>query len=275
MKELILFELGLARKNRWIAGFAGLFAVLSALLLYAAVYTFSGTGHEGFSREVSSLMNLSLYLIPIISLLLGSVSVAGDRSDGLLLLLRSLPIRSSAYLCGKFTGLSVSLTVSICLGYGAGGLLFSLITGESDIVLFSLFLLFSLLLAYVYMALGCLIGSLVNSRITAIFSSLVVWFFSVLLYGMLIVVILPLIPARIVAVSAMVLISLNPADLLRVVFVMAMGDGGIYGPLFYPWSAGMKDFYCFLLTVAGILLLWLGLPLGLGQRFLERRENRG
>ncbi|MGC5325249.1 ABC transporter permease [Brevibacillus sp. SYSU BS000544] len=275
MKDFIFYELNLARKNRWIAGFSALFAVLSGLLLYVSVYTYGGGGHEGFSREISSLLNLSIYIIPILSLLLGSVSVAGDHTDGMFTLLRSIPLSVRTYLWGKFLGLSLSLSIAIFLGYGVGGLLFSLFIGEADLSLFLLFLLVNLALAYIYMAIGCLLGSIVSSRIQAIFSSLVIWFFSVLVYGMLMVVILPFLPFTMMKSFAIAMIALNPADLLRVIFVMAIGDGGVYGPLFYTLSSVMKNGFSLLAVFAGILLVWVGIPLVIGRRYLERREGRG
>ena len=66
----------------------------------------------GYNRAIAMLMNLSLWLIPIISLILGANSIIADKEDGRLALYKTYQMPYIYYLISKFIALCLSLIAS-------------------------------------------------------------------------------------------------------------------------------------------------------------------
>ena len=67
-------EFVINRRNKWIASFAILFAILTFLISYFGMATSGYAGFQDFARTSTSLIQLSGFLIPLFALLLGVFS---------------------------------------------------------------------------------------------------------------------------------------------------------------------------------------------------------
>jgi Cu-processing system permease protein len=153
-------ELRDAKRHRWFVLFATLFAGLAIVLSLAGFWGMGVTGFAGFSRTAASLSNLVALIVPLMGLMLGSMSITNEREKGTLEILLAQPISLSEVLLGKWFGLSAALTAAVLLGFGLSGLVIASSTTTEQIGAYLHLLVFTLLLGYANLSVGVLISTL-------------------------------------------------------------------------------------------------------------------
>jgi len=263
-------DLTINMRNRWIVLFTAMFGILALAISYFGLLTEAVVGFQGFTRTSASLLNLVLYLVPIVSLAMSTLSCTGGREAGEILF--SQPVSRTEILVGKLLGLLLSVAGSTLLGFGLAGLLIASQVGMEGLSRYLAFVGYALLLECSFLALGATVGVLGRTRARSFGYSLFVWFFFVLFYDLLAMGITFLLRER--AANTFIFLSLfgNPVDLARVGSLIALGDPSIFG---YAGAALVK----FLggrgqsaLLLAGGLVLWIAVPLGFAARILRRQD---
>jgi Cu-processing system permease protein len=107
-------------RSRWVQIFAVTFALLTLAISYFGMATSVVVGSEGFTRTTASLLNLVLYLIPLIALTAGTLSFSGE--EGAAEMLFAQPVLRSEILVGKVLGLFCSLAMAVVFGFGVSGI---------------------------------------------------------------------------------------------------------------------------------------------------------
>ena len=82
-------------------------------------------GFRGIEATIASLVSLVIYLVPLIALILGYDAIVGEREEGSLDLLLSMPLTRIELLLGKFVGLACALAFSTLAGFGLAGIVLS------------------------------------------------------------------------------------------------------------------------------------------------------
>ncbi|MFN0170334.1 MAG: ABC transporter permease [Bryobacteraceae bacterium] len=263
-------ELRIQARSRWTASFALIFAALAVAISYFGLVTAGSVGIQSFERTAASLLNLVLYLAPIVALTMSTLSLSGER--GAQELLFSQPISRSSVLIGKLAGLFVSLGTATLAGFGLSGLLIATAAGTDGLLRFLAMVGVSLLLEAVFLALGCLVAVAAATRVRAFGAALFFWFFFVLFYDLVVIGMSFLLRERLA--NQMILWSLfgNPVDLARVSALLAMGDPAIFGA---AGAALVKAFggaaASHALLLAG-LCAWVALPVLAANRWLRHRD---
>lgn len=112
-------EFRIALRNRWVA-IAGALMVLFALVLAAAGSAPTGdVGLDRLSVTVASLTSLSVYLVPLLALLMSFDAVAGEVERGTLPLLLTYPVSRLQILLGKLLAHGLVLGLAVGLGLAA------------------------------------------------------------------------------------------------------------------------------------------------------------
>jgi len=112
-------ELHIARRNRWVLIAALLMVVFSLVLSAAGSAPTGALGADRLSVVVASLTSLSVYLVPLVALLMSFDAVAGEVERGTLPLLLTYPVARWEVLVGKLLAHTAILMVAIVAGYGA------------------------------------------------------------------------------------------------------------------------------------------------------------
>ncbi len=184
---LALKELRDGLRNRWIAA---AIIVLGGLALALSLLGSAPTGSVRASTldiSVISLASLSVYLIPLIALMLSFDALVGEFERGTMMLLLTYPVTRWQVIMGKFLGHVMILFIAIFAGYGGAVIIMTLSTGGSIegwqayvSMMFS-----SLVLGAVFIALGYLVSVLVKERATAAGAAIGLWLVFVVLYDLL------------------------------------------------------------------------------------------
>lgn len=111
-------EFRIALRNRWVAIALILMAVFSLVLALAGSAPTGGLGVDRLSVTVASLTSLSVYLIPLLALLMSFDAIAGETERGTLPLLLAYPVARWQVLVGKLLAHLAILTLAVLLGHG-------------------------------------------------------------------------------------------------------------------------------------------------------------
>jgi len=226
-------ELRDATRNRWFLWATAAFFLLSLALAHLGLSGAQRSGLAGYDRTTAGLLNLCLLFVPLVTLILGGSSFAGELEDGSLGMLVAQPVTRGEVYLGKCLGLFVSVATSILAGFGATGVVIGLRTG-GDASAFLALAGVSLLLAAATLALGFFLSVILRSRARVIGAAFGVWLLLVYVsdLGTIgLVVSRDLSPGQVFALSL-----LNPVQEARVLGTLALtgrpevlGPVGIYG----------------------------------------------
>lgn len=224
-------EIRIGFRNPWAYSFLVLFSTFSLCLLIINSQNFI----QGYSGITGSMLSLTLYLLPLMTLLIGSFSLTSEKEDGSWQLLSTYPLGTLSFVAGKFIGIAAVLLVIIAFGYGLMGVISWVIGANFDVQTFFLFLVFSCLLVLLFLCVAMFIGSISRNRWQALTISVSVWFFAVIGWSTILLSVLNFVPYLWVKPVLTAATFLNPAELVRLFVVIRLGGGSILGPAYYTW----------------------------------------
>ena len=116
---MIRKELRDAIGNRWLIGYAAVLGALGLAATATGLDSTSGLALQAFGRTTATLMNLCLLLAPLVAVLMGAASIAGERDRGTLEHLLAQPLSRTGLLLAKHAGLLLALTLATLAGLPA------------------------------------------------------------------------------------------------------------------------------------------------------------
>ena len=263
-------ELVINIRNRWTLGFAGVFGVLVLAISYFGLVTGGSVGFQGFARTSASLLNMVLYLVPLVALVMGTLSFTSETSASELLF--SQPVTRGEILLGKFIGLFASILTATLIGFGLAGFIIAARAGTEGAWRYPAFVAFSLLLALIFLSLSAFLSVICRRKTKAFGVALFVWFFFVLFYDLLVIGGTFLFKER--TANSLILGSLfgNPVDMVRVASLMTLNGKDIFG----AGGAALLRFLggeaLSLVILMIALSLWVVAPLVAAQQLLKHQD---
>lgn len=258
-------------RNRWVLATTLLLAALALTLSFLGS---APTGNVGVNRldvVIVSLSSLTIFLVPLIALLLSHDAIVGESERGTMLLLLSYPIGRSEVIFGKFLGHLAILAFATAIGYGAAAAALTVTGADIAIDSWPAFLSMvgsSVLLGAVFLAIGYLTSTLVSERSTAGGVAIGIWLFFVLIYDMALLG--GLVAAKGQAVPALLLDLLllaNPTDAYRLLNLGSGNAGALSGMGGIAAHTGLTA-----PVLIAALALWTIVPLGCATVIFSRRE---
>ncbi len=256
-RKVLGYSLSNLWRNWWVLGYGLLF-----ILLTEALFRFGGGG----PRVVASLMNVVLIVIPLVSVVFGTLYFSNSRE--FIELLLAQPVGRRALFTGLYVGLALPLAAAFAAGvtipavaHGSAGLLRPVAT----------LVLSGVLLTFVFTSVAFLAGVHFEDRAKGLGFALLVWFCCAVLYDGLILMVAmafrdyPLEPAL------LALTVLNPVDLARVLLLLTLDAAALMG---YTGAVFSRFFGTPLGIVAAgaALILWTVVPFLLGLRGFTRKD---
>jgi ABC-type transport system involved in multi-copper enzyme maturation permease subunit len=169
-------------RNKWIIVVSLIFIILTI----ASSYVAGGQGEFGGMEEtVVSVLSISTLLIPLIAIMLGFSTIAGEAEKGALSVVLSYPVRRVEVLSGKFLGLGSVLAVTPLIGFGIGGIVIAATVGAEEGVAYLAFIALTILLGLMYLSAVTFISALCKTRIRAIAGGVILFFWA-MIYGLII-----------------------------------------------------------------------------------------
>ncbi|MGZ0052342.1 ABC transporter permease [Brevibacillus gelatini] len=259
-------EVKVGFRNPWSYSFMALFSLFSLGLLIIQSQSYM----EGYTYTTGTMLNLILYLLPLMTMLLSSFSLTAEKEEGNWQLLSTYALTTSSFLTGKYVGQALVLIAIVCFGYGISGVA-GLVLGKSFAVSTLLFLLvFSICLILLFLGIAMVIGALCRNRWQALTMGVSIWFFYILAWPTLLISVLSFVPYTWIKPLLQIVTFFNPAEFVRIYSVTRLGGGAIFGPEYYKWIYWMDSALGDVCFVA-LCLLWVGATLWIAARAWERR----
>jgi Cu-processing system permease protein len=221
-------ELRRAIESRTLFGFAVFFAACVLGLSFFGQSQGGDVGFTGFARVTLSLLNLMLFVVPLVGLLLGVSSVTGSLET--LSLLLAQPVSREEVLFGKFLGLGAAIVLAESVGLGAGGVVIAASVGTAQLAGFAVLCGLSFLLGLVSLAASLALSAWWPDRLKATGAALGLWLLSVVGYDLIVVGATSMLRGLPLERILMPALLLNPVDLTRVLVTLAVGQGALFGP---------------------------------------------
>ncbi len=258
-------------RNRWILALTGILAIFALSLTLLGSAPGGTVGASPLLVTVVSLSSLTIFLLPLIGLMLSYDAVVGEVERGTMLLLLSYPVARWQVMAGKFLGHIAILAFATVIGYGlAGGVAAYSGDGvEADTWLaFATMTGSSIVLGGAFLAIGYLISTCVRERATAGGIAIGVWLFFVLIYDMALLGLLVGQGEAIADGMFHALLLANPADVYRLFnlggfenIATLSGTIGMMADVKLPaWALGM------------VQLAWVIVPLGAAGLLFRKKE---
>lgn len=259
-------------RNRWVLATTVLLAALALTLTFLGSTPAGNVGANALDVVIVSLSSLTIFLLPLIALLISHDAIAGEMERGTMLLLLSYPVGRRQVLLGKFIGHLAILAFATVAGHGAAAL--SQAAVEAEIALesrmaFSAMIGSSSLLGAAFIAIGCLISAVFRDRSTGAGAAVGVWLLFVLIYDMALLGLLVADQGKSLTSGAVnILLMLNPADVYRLFNLTGFANVTTFSGM-----AGLSDSIAF--GPAALLLAlaaWTLFPLAFAVLAFSRRE---
>jgi len=164
-------------RNKWLLVLTAIFLVMTVASSIVA-----GGGEMGeMDLTVTTLLTLSSMLIPVIAIMLGYGTIAGEAESGALSVVLAYPVRRTEVLLGKFIGLSSVITASVVGGFGIAGIIISLATKGNEWRGYIIFMLLTILLGVLYISLSMCFSAILKRKSTALGGGILVFFWGMII----------------------------------------------------------------------------------------------
>lgn len=274
MKTIVLLaskEIREGMRNRWVLAATTLLAALALTLTFLGSAPTGSVGAGALDVVVISLASLTIFIVPLISLLISHDAIVGEIERGTMTLLLSYPVRRWQVLFGKFLGHLAILTFATFVGYGLAALALATtgkVTGSGSWTAFATMTVSSVLLGAVFVAIGYLISALVRDRGTAGGIAIGIWLLFVIIYDMALLGVLVADKGRFVTAGVLdALLLLNPTDAYRILNLSGSADiaaaSGMAGML---GNAALEP-----AILTATLAAWVAAPMALATLAFSRR----
>jgi Cu-processing system permease protein len=269
IRTIAMKDLREALRNRWFLLYTLIFGGLALVLSLLSQPDFEYTETAGYSRTVTSLVNLVLLFVPLIGLTFGAMSIASERETRAINYLLAQPLTPVEILLGKYLGMALALIGSLSLGFGAAGIVLAL-NGGHDVTGYALTILLAVFLGLAMLSVGFLISSLTHKTATALGGALFLWLLLVFIgdLGLIGAAVVTQMPTETTLIIALV----NPLQAFKMGSIYTveasldvLGPAGLYATDTFD--------HAFLPLMFILLALWILVPLGLSLLAFIRQTD--
>jgi Cu-processing system permease protein len=265
-------ELKIALRSRWTQIFAVVFAILAGGVAAAGYVISGGHGVQDFARTSASLVHLVVLIVPLVSLMLGVLSLSLER--GAAEVVFALPVSRRTILLGRLLGLFAALALAQSFGFGLAGLLVYTQSGPEGIGDFVIVLGASFVATAVFLALAALLSAdaFGRRRTKALALALVAWLVGEVFIDLAALGLATFLPSGAASRVLIVASLVNPIGALRTGALLLVEGTGAFGAAslallrFTHGPAGATA------LIALSLLSWVVVPAVWAGRRLERAD---
>lgn len=265
-------ELKIALRSRWTQIFAVVFAILACGVAGAGYVISGGHGVQDFSRTSASLVHLVVLIVPLISLMLGVLSLSLER--GAAEMVFALPVSRRTILGGRLLGLFAALTLAQSFGFGLAGLLVYTQSGGEGVIDFLIVFGVSLVATAIFLALSALLSAdaFGRRRTRALAIALVLWLVCEVIVDLAALGLASVLSSG-AASRVLILASLvNPIGALRTGALLLVEGTGAFGAASLALLRFTHGPMGAALLITLSLAAWMALPAFWASRRLERAD---
>jgi len=180
-------EFLIAFRNRWVLIATAMMMLFSLVLSIAGSAPTGELGADRLSVTVASLTSLSVYLVPLIALLISFDAIAGEVERGTLPLHLTYPLGRGELLAGKLAAQLAVVAIAVLLGYAVAAVISVQVGGPAALQGLSALVRLtwtSMLLGAAFLSLGHAMSALARRPSGAAGLSIALWLVFIVLYDL-------------------------------------------------------------------------------------------
>ena len=257
--RIVRFECRDVIRSRWLIGYTLFFLLLSDALLRVS---------DSTAKAALSLSNVTLFIVPLVSLVFSTMYLYNAREFTELLLAQ--PVARKQMFVGTYLGLALPSAAAFLVGVGAPLLLHGVDDSVSAAALLMLGAV-GVALTWAFLALGLLISVRVDDRVRGLGVALALWLLTAVVYDGIVLLVATIFADHRLEAPMLALMIANPVDLGRVVLLLRFDAGALMG---YTGAVFERFFGAAAGSVIGAtaLLAWVAGPLAWGMAIFRRKD---
>jgi len=257
--KILKYEMHNLLRSRWLIGVAAVLFVVAEVL-----FRFGGDP----SKTIASLLNIVLVVVPLMSVVLGTIYFYNSREFNELLL--SQPVDRTSIYMGKLAGFALSLCIAFLVGLGVPFIINSY-GMRAHLRELATLLAVGCAFIVIFASLAFYAATRFEDRIKGLGFILVTWFFLTVVWDGLILLYVHALREYPYESGLLGLVFLNPIDLGRITILLQLNIGALMG---YTGAVFQKAFGAdrgLMLTV-GAMILYATVPVWFGLRMFRRKD---
>ena len=231
-------EFGDCLQSRGLVSGAVLFAVLSLAVFYGTAAIGGGFSYPPLSVVMNSLVSLTVFLLPLLAILLCYDAFVGELEGGMLILMLTYPLSRTAFVLGKAIGQGAALAVVLAAGLALMPIAAAFAPvpyAVSDMVrAVAVTALTAWLLGMVFLFASYLVSLSVRTKAQALAVLVLVWLAAVLLYDLGLLVAAVSFSGGLPRGVLNALMLANPASAFRLFNQSLFGGAALTVPVWAP-----------------------------------------
>lgn len=247
--KYILFEM---LRNK----FSFFYSLMLMVMSFSIIYIGQDT-----SKAVITILNLILFIVPLICLIFGTIHFYNSKE--FIQFLLTQPVNRKSIFWAEYLGLSISLSLAFLIGAGIPVMFYGfLLSGVYLIVT-------GISLTFIFIAIAFLSSVLNKDKVKGIGLSIIIWLYLTVIFDGLIFLIIYYFNDYPIDKLIIILTSLNPIDLGRILMLLQVDISALMG---FTGATFQKFFGSFAGISISILfmILWILLPLLISLRIFKR-----
>ena len=218
---------------------------------------------DNAAKGLLSLLNIILIIVPLVSLIFSTIYMY--NANEFIELLVSQPIKRTRLLLSLYTGVCLSLLIAFFIGAGIPVIL---LEGSTTAYMMTFT---GLALTAIFVSLAILGSIIIRDKAKGIGIAILLWLYFSLLYDGLLLLTMFQLSDYPLEKPMIILCSLNPVDLARVLILLKMDISALMG---YTGAIFNEFFgtYTGIIYSAFIMLLWIIFPLLIAMRKFRRKD---
>jgi Cu-processing system permease protein len=245
-------------RSRWLFAYAAFFLVVADALLRFG----------GADKALLSLTSVTLFIVPLVALVFGTVFLDDAREFTELLLAQ--PVTRRQLYTGLYLGLTLPLAAAFVIGAAIPFAVHRIGDPRLGISL-GVLLAVGVTLTFVFSALAFVVAAFVDDRLRRMGTAIALWLVTAVLYDGLVLVLAMLLADYPIERTMLGLTLGNPVDLARVLLLLRFDVSalmGYTGAVFQQFFGGALG----IAIASTALALWVTLPVALGLRAFRKRD---
>lgn len=210
-----------------------------------------------------TLLNIVLFIVPLMSLLYSTVYLYNAKE--FIVLLLSQPLKRSQLWHSLFTGVSGSLSIAFLLGTGVPVLLYT------NLATAWLVILLGVVITFIFVALAFLTTTLTSDKTRGIGAAIMLWLFFTMIYDAVLMYLILVFADYPVEKAITTLLMLNPLDLVRFQVILKMDMAAMMGYSGAAFKQLLGETWGMVISVI-VLLVWIIVPYLLSLRIFKHKD---
>ena len=232
---------------------------LFLLLITVGLFTFQ----NDVSKSIISIMSIIMIMVPLVSIIFSTTYFYNGYE--FIELLLAQPLSRKTILLGEFTGIAISLITAFLIGVGIPIVIYAS-TATGAVIIIS-----GIALTLIFISLAILGSVATRDKAKGIGIALMLWFYFSIIYDAIILGILFTFSDYPLDKAVILLASLNPIDLGRIIILLKLDISALMGftGAVYKQFFGSNFGLIYSITIMGV---WIISPLFFAIRIFKRKN---